>query len=106
MGIMIDCETHPRVTPIADFIENDDSLMPGPLMGFQVKRTVHSPSLLRNGQVTPFSMDRNQACQMKEAGALYFVDSALSPAVKDNDMQRWVGKPIRSIEEQLRQGSE
>jgi hypothetical protein len=81
MGVMIDREIHPRVTPIADSIEDDDPLMPGPLMGFPVKFTVHSPSLLRNGQVIPFSMDRNQACQMKDLGSLYFVDIALSPTV-------------------------
>jgi hypothetical protein len=86
MGIVIDRKIHPGVTPIADAIKNNDSLMPGPLMGFWIKLTFHSPGLLSNGQVIWLFMDCNQVYQMKEVETLYFLEAVWSMAVWCSEM--------------------
>ena len=86
MGIVIDRKVHPGITPIADSIKNNDPLMPGPLMGFWIKFTFHSPRLLSNGQMISLFMGCNQVYQMNEVETLYFLEAVWSMAVWRSEM--------------------
>ena len=86
MGIVVDHQIHPGVTPIADSIKHNDPFIPSPLMGSWVKFTVHLPRLLSDGQVNSPVRGWKQVYQMKEVETFYRFEAGWSTAVWRSEM--------------------